>query len=140
MANSICIIIPFFFFFFFFFLGSLSIRKTLQPLTPYYLMNPSLRFIPFLCMHLHYHVFSCCFSFLHVYLHLNTCLFFFLVDLKPFFAAMGMSMEGFFDGADDIAKAMTSALTTAMQGVLAEALIPPFEPIIAGKYLGQEGC
>ena len=53
---------------------------------------------------------------------------------------MGMSMKGFFDGADDIAKAMTSALTAAMQGVLAEALIPPFEPIIAGKYLGQEGC
>ena len=140
MANSICILIPFFFLFFFF-LGSLSIRKKLQPLAPYYLMNPSLRYIPFLCMHLHYLVFSCCFSFLHVYLHLSTCLFFFfLVNLKPFFAAMGMSMEGFFDGADDIAKAMASALTVATQGVPTEAPIPPFEPIIAGKYLGQEGC
>ena len=66
--------------------------------------------------------------------------FFFLVNLKPFFAAMGMSMEGFFDGADDIAKAMASALTVATQGVPTEAPIPPFKPIIAGKYLGQEGC
>ena len=53
---------------------------------------------------------------------------------------MGMSMEGFFDGANDIAKAMASALTAATQGVPTEAPIPPFEPIIAGKYLGQEGC
>ena len=139
MANSICILIPFFSFFFFFFLGNLSIRKTLQPLAPYYLMNLSLRYIPFLCMHLHYHVFSCCFSFLHVYLHLNTCLFF-LVDLEPFSVGMGMSMEGFFNGADDIAKAIASALTAATQGVPAEAPVPPSEPITVGKYLGQEGC
>ena len=83
--------------------------------------------------------FSCCFSFLHVYLHLNTCLFF-LVDLEPFSVGMGMSMEGFFNGADDIAKAIASALTAATQGVPAEALVPPSEPITVGKYLGQEGC
>ena len=53
---------------------------------------------------------------------------------------MGMSMEGFFNGADDIAKAIASALTAATQGVPAEAPVPPSEPITVGKYLGQEGC
>ena len=65
---------------------------------------------------------------------------FFLVDLEPFSVGMGMSMEGFFNGADDIAKAIASALTAATQGVPAEALVPPSEPITVGKYLGQEGC
>ena len=67
-------------FLFFFFLGSLSIRKTLRPLTPYCLKSPSFRYILFLCKHLHCHVSSCAFSLLHVYLSLfflNTFLFFF---------------------------------------------------------------
>ena len=71
---------PYVYLFLFFSLGSLSIRKTFRPLIPYCLMNPSLRYIPFLCKHLHCHVSSCAFSLLHVYLSLfflNTCLFFF---------------------------------------------------------------
>ena len=69
-----------------------------------------------------------------------TPVFFFWLISSPFSVGMGMSMEGFFNGADDIAKAIASALTAATQGVPAEAPVPPSEPITVGKYLGQEGC
>ena len=66
-------------FLFFFPLGSLSKRKTFRPLTPYCLISPSLRYIPFLCKHLHCHVSSCAFSLLHVYLSL------FFLNIRLFF-------------------------------------------------------
>ena len=68
---------------------NLSIRRTLLPPAPYYLMSPSWRYIPSLRMHFHCHVLLCIFSpflFLHVYLFLlSTLTSTFFLSLLPFF-------------------------------------------------------
>ena len=68
---------------------NLSIRRTLLPPAPYYLMSPSWRYIPSLRMHFHCHMLLCIFSpflFLHVYLFLlSTLTSTFFLSLLPFF-------------------------------------------------------
>ena len=81
-------------------------------------------------MHLHHHVLPCAFSFFCMFIysfflpkHLPFFFFFLKVDLEPLSvyhptngevpAAMGMPIEGFFDEADIMAKAMASASATA---------------------------
>ena len=63
------------FFFFQLSLGSLNIKRILLPPTPSYLMSPSWRYIPSLCMHSYCHMLSCAFSLPFHHFILFACLF-----------------------------------------------------------------
>lgn len=83
--NSICILMHLPFFFLLLFLGSLSIRRTFLPPTPFYLTSPSWRYIPSLCMHSNCHVLSYAFSLLLFYMFINLSSFFFFFHFFLFF-------------------------------------------------------
>ena len=51
---------------------------------------------------------------------------------------MGTPMEGFFDGADVVAKVMASASAAVVQRVVAESLVPPLKPILVKESTQAE--